>query len=241
MSERQSPVGSITDSIVAISKQPEEWQAILRDLVVSLTAEGQSTLANEVQTLSTSLVAQLGVTGRCTADFLARKASFGLKELIGQGDEKRPALCRPNPAIIDMDVHPDRLNHIEIDGYNMDVGMDAVRIMLVDEMNKRTDVTDNLTVASPYLWILDLGANGVPLNDQSDKIEIVIDGQIAGGIEVVQPLKRPHAQVLSWKGLVYIYDAGAGRHLDTNSVAIGRRGGFGEHGERSYSTPSSNR
>ena len=87
-----------------------------------------------------------------------------------------------------MDLPPDRRPNIEISGYNLDFA--NVKVYLVDNQNQRSDVSFALANPSRYLLTLNLGGNGVPLSNSSDKFMFVLPGKTRT-ININQPVPPP--------------------------------------------------
>jgi hypothetical protein len=184
-------VNALDDAIDSLSTQSANWQQVLQDTMGKLTDTAQSTIRNEIANLASRSVAQVGVEFRCNADFIGarvRQALIAIKaNLLNQPVPPiEPAVCQAVPLAIDRSLVPDRLKQLEFYGYDFDK---ASNLRVLHERTPgRIDVTSKLNRPTHYAMILHFGANGVGLDNSSQKISLEWGGKQISQIAVIQPV-----------------------------------------------------
>lgn len=181
----------IDDAIDEISHQSESWQSTLQELSDKLTDETQSTIRTEVQNLANRTIAAAGSEIRCNVDFLGARVIQALQrikaELLKKPiPERTPAICQVIPTAIDMNLTPNRRNKVDISGYDFD--NQPLKLFLITNDNQKIEVTNAINRLSHYHMVLNLGSNGVLLNENSSRLILEYkDGQISS-IAITQPV-----------------------------------------------------
>lgn len=165
------------------------WQIVLEDTIEELEDFAHQTIAADVQNLLSRTISDVGIEARCYTDFLRDRVKEDLKRMVGAitGEEVvlQPVFCNPVPAVVDMNLSPERRTHIEISGYNLD---DVnVQAFLIDASGTSLNVSQHLADPTRYLLTLNLGGNGVPLTSTSAKIEFDLPGNESRSVSVIQP------------------------------------------------------
>jgi hypothetical protein len=183
-------VATIDEAIVSLESQSGNWQDILEDTRKELIKQGQSTIANEVSNVLSRATSDIGIEARCYTDFLRDRVKEDLRRIRASitGEELRlkPVFCNPTPSSIDMNLDAERRSTIEISGYNLDTV--NVQVFLVDNQNRRKDVSFALGNPSRYLITVNLGSNGVPLSATSDKLVFELSSGKMRPVNIIQPV-----------------------------------------------------
>lgn len=182
-------VNDLGVGIADLNNQSADWQSVLTETRDQLVKDGQSTIANEVDTELKRAVASTGSEVRCTVDFLRVRVQQSLERirasLLGQPvDPPEPALCDVVPLAVDLSLVPTRLNHLEFYGYDFDTTPIQV---LLDNSNGSVDVSSKLDQPTHYHMTLNLGGNGVPLGSTSQRLRLRWNGKDISTIAVIQP------------------------------------------------------
>lgn len=172
-------IAALNVAIRRLENQSVAWQGVLKELEQDLIKEGQETIANEVANVLSRTVSDVGTQARCTLDFIRSRVKEELiiirSSLTGEILVLNPRFCKPSPAEVYYDqVQDGSVRNIEISGYNLE---DAnIKVILVDNQNRETDVSFALADPSPYVLSLNLGGNGAPLTPESDKLVFKLPG-----------------------------------------------------------------
>lgn len=182
-------IAVLDDAIRVIDENSEEWQQALQDALAKLTRDAQSTVRNEISDLLNRGVSAVGGEFRCNLDFVGHRVRYSLLRIRARllGDElpaQEPGLCNVVPLAIDRALIPERLNHLQFFGYDFDTDQ-TIRVRLV-ESHRTVDVSNNLDTPTHYHMTLNLGANGVPLSDRSNKIILEWQQRPISQIAVIQ-------------------------------------------------------
>ncbi|WP_394758774.1 hypothetical protein [Flavobacterium sp.] len=180
----------IDDAIAEISTQSSSWQTTLQKLENKLVDDAQSTIKTEVQQLANRTIAASGIELRCNSDFLGTRVIQGLQrikaELLNQSiPERKPVFCQVIPSEIRMSLAPDRRDKIDITGYDFD-NQPNLKLFLYSN-GQKTALTQYINRLTHYQIVLNLGNNGVTLNQNSDRITLEYNNQELSSIAVIQP------------------------------------------------------
>lgn len=182
-------VAALDNAIDALDRNSSSWQAVLQDTTKQLTADAQSTVRNEVSDLLNRSVAATGTELRCNVDFIGSRVRHALvrirARLLHQSvPPVEPALCHVVPAAVDMALDSSRRNKLEFFGYDFDTT--PIKVMLHNKSGM-TDVSSKLDRLTHYHMTLNLGANGVPLSNVSDRLTLEWENRPISSIAVIQP------------------------------------------------------
>ncbi|HEX5415569.1 MAG TPA: hypothetical protein VFZ25_07875, partial [Chloroflexota bacterium] len=182
-------VNDLGVGISSLDNASADWQQVLSQTRDKLVADGQSTIANEVDTELKRAVATTGSEIRCNVDFLRVRVQQSLirirASLLGQPvDPPEPALCDVVPLAVDVSLIPSRLNHLEFYGYDFDTTPIQV---LLDNGSSSVDVSSSLAKPTHYHMTLNLGGNGVNFGPTSQKLRLRWNNKDISTISVIQP------------------------------------------------------
>jgi hypothetical protein len=199
-------IAALEEAISSIDRNSAAWQKTLTNLESDLVAQGQSTLANEVQSVANRTIATGGVELRCNIDFIGQRVNQGLRRILARlkGQEVpplMPAACTVDPAEIRIEmVRQHRLTSLNYYGYDMfdrDATDSRMKIFLRDRDGREEDVTSAIALPTHYLMTVRLADDRVHFTDQTDKLIVRWDQTILSTINVVQPQREPPPIIVS--------------------------------------------
>lgn len=191
-------IAALNVALSRMGNTSEDWQKILEDTRKEIPAELQSTVGNEVSNTLTRATGAAGTQALCILDIVRNRTILDLRHIragllkkIGvkvEDPEPEPWLCQPNPTYIDPTlVASNRLNQVEFFGYDFDkVKKEDYQVLLVNNSGT-IDVSAHLTQQSHYHMTLNLGANGVQLSPDSQKIVLKWKGKQQSEIPMIYP------------------------------------------------------
>lgn len=182
-------VAALDDAIDALDRNSSSWQTVLQQTTDKLTTDTQSTVRNEVSDLLSRSVAATGTELRCNVDFIGSRVRQALSRirarLLHQSvPPVEPALCSVVPPAIDMALDTSRRNKLEFFGYDFDTT--PIKVLLHSKSGA-TDVSSKLDRLTHYHMTLNLGSNGVPLSNASDRLTLEWENRPISSIAVIQP------------------------------------------------------
>ena len=179
---------SFDSAIATLAKQSASWQETLAKLEQDLVAQGQSTLANEVQSLMNRGIATGGVELRCNADFVGNRMREALENIRARLEKlprqpPRPYFCEIDPTTIDLRLPADRRSSVNVYGYNFDVA--SVQALLFDH-NGSSISLDSWT-NSPTHYLMTLNTVNPPFSPTSLRVVFRLPGDEERSIGITQP------------------------------------------------------
>jgi hypothetical protein len=181
----------LDDAIASLNNASADWQRVLQNTANQLTESTQSTLRNEVSTLLQRGVATTGAELRCNSDFLVNRMRQGLIRIKAMHlkqpvDPVEPQLCQVVPLAVDRALVPDRLNRLELFGYDFDTL--PITVLVEQSNGTQLDVTQALNRPTHYHLTLTLGGpNGLPLTSDSQRLLLKWNNRVISTISVIQP------------------------------------------------------
>ncbi|MCC6725463.1 MAG: hypothetical protein IT258_13225 [Saprospiraceae bacterium] len=184
-------VALINDAIDKVTSQSASWQTTLTELESKLIKDTQSTVRTEVSNLADRTVAVAGTEFRCNSDFLGNRVVQELERIKARYcgktvPERVPAICQVVPSAVDMSLEPGRRGQIDITGYDFD-NQPNLRLYLVAG-GLKMDVSASLNKLSHYQMVINLGQNGVLLNENSTNLMLEYNGKELSSIPITQPI-----------------------------------------------------
>ena len=184
----QSTESILLDALDALERNSSSWQDVLQDTITKLTSDTQSTIRNELNAILQRGIAATGSEFRCNADFIGQRVRQSIERIVARLTGKTPAaivpgICQVVPLAIDRALVPGRLNVVEFYGYDFDQA--TVTATLLNKTGS-INVSTKLDKPTHYHMTLNLGGNGVPLSDKSERVQIKVGTQILSTIGVIQ-------------------------------------------------------
>lgn len=148
----------------------------------------QEALDNAIITASSEVRCDI----QFTVDYLIKKikiikASYNHETL----PVENPQICNNNPSIIDMNLAANQRNKIEITGYFLNEDFRKYHLTLYSTTNSSSNQTTNLSMSSDFKLIVNLGSNGVILDESSSRLELTWDDNIVTSIPIIQRHPEP--------------------------------------------------
>lgn len=193
-------IAALEDAINSIDRNSAAWQTTVTNLERDLVAQGQSTLANEVQSVANRGIATGGVELRCNIDFIGQRVNQGLRRVVARlkGETMpppTPAYCTVDPAEVQVDlINQHRLTSLYYYGYDMfdrDASDSQMKIFLRDRDGHEEDITSAIALPTHYLMTVRLADDRVHFTDQTDKLIVRAGQSILSTINVVQAQRQP--------------------------------------------------
>lgn len=193
-------IAALEDAINSIDRNSAAWQTTVTNLEHDLIAQGQSTLANEVQSVANRGIATGGVELRCNIDFVGQRVNQGLRRVLAKlkGESMpppTPAYCTVDPAEIQVDlINQRRLTSLYYYGYDMfdqDASDTPMKIFLRNRDGREEDITSAIALPTHYLMTIRLADDRVHFTDQTDKLIVRAGQATLSTINVVQPQAQP--------------------------------------------------
>lgn len=180
----------LTNAEDALQANAENWESILRNALADLPND-QERVKQDLQLLIQRGIAHVGIELRCNISFMGDMLTQGLRRIkasfLGQTPPPVQAfICDMSPEAVDMNRPPNTRNSAIVTGYNLDVS--NVKMFHVANSGSRSDVTRFLSVTSPFKLVINLGSNGLVLNNNSGKIQIDIGKGEIREIPIIQKL-----------------------------------------------------
>lgn len=197
-------IAALENAINSIDRNSAAWQSTVTDLERDLVAQGQSTLANEVQSVANRGIATGGVELRCDVDFIGQRVNQGLRRVLARlkGESvppPTPAYCQVDPAEIQVDlINQRRLTSLYYYGYDMfdnDASDSQMKVFLRNRDGGEEDITSAIALPTHYLMTIRLADDRVHFTDQTDKLIVRAGQNILSTINVVQAPRQP-AQIM---------------------------------------------
>ncbi|HEY0479895.1 MAG TPA: hypothetical protein VGD37_20390 [Kofleriaceae bacterium] len=125
---------TFNNALADLNAGSSQWQLTLTNLSNSLIAQGQQTLANQVQSVIDRGIAAAGIEVKCTVDFLRTRLGEAVRGiLLGfQGKPVPPPVphfCSADPIAIDLRLTPSqRMATLNVYGFNLSTHNVAVTV-----------------------------------------------------------------------------------------------------------------
>lgn len=180
-------------AIDAIDRNSKSWQITIAKLEQDLIAQGQSTLANEVQSLSNRTIARSGTEIRCNGEFIGRRVNQGLRRIAARLKKEpipplAPGLCTVDPEDIKIDlIRQGRLSSINYYGYDFfgdDASDSQLRVLLRYKTGREQDITFAMALPTHYLMNVRLVDDRIKLSDDPDKL-IILWGEDSKPVSII--------------------------------------------------------
>jgi hypothetical protein len=185
-------VAAIDDATSKITAVSGSWQQVLQGTLTQLTGDAQSTVRNEIQTLLDNSIAAVQVGVQCTVDFVGRRVLQVLQEikaeLLGStAPTPQPFVCSSAPTAVEFAAwQQNRVPTVTLTGFDLKV---PLQVQLV-QTTGTTTVPNVLAEISPYQASINLGATGLKLTPQTQRISVQTTATPPvelSAINVVQP------------------------------------------------------
>jgi hypothetical protein len=197
---------ALENAIAALDQNSAGWQTTITNLEKDLVANGQSTLANEVQSLANRAIAITGAELRCNIDFIGQRVSQGLRRILARlkGQPVPPLIpgyCTVDPPEIQVAlINQGRLTSLNYYGYDMfdrDAGDTQMKLFLRDRDGREEDVSFALALPTHYLMTARLADDRIHFTDRSDKLIVRWAQTVLSTINIIQSPTPPRKIMVS--------------------------------------------
>lgn len=176
----------------------------------------QDALNNAIVTTSSEVRCDIQFTG----DYLKKQLQIIKAKLTHKPiPVSAPVTCNVVPSAIDMNRPPNSRNQVAVTGYFLNEDFSKYQLWLYSasvhgspgvsgapgapgsdgapgKSNNgkgltKTNVTRYLSLSTDYKLTINLGNNGIRLNDKSNKLQLLWNGELVSEILVIQPVKEP--------------------------------------------------
>jgi hypothetical protein len=220
-------VAALENAITVLDQNSSAWQTTITNLEQDLVTKGQSTLANEVQSLANRAIGTAGSELRCNVDFVGQRVNQGLRRILARlkGQSVAPLVpgtCTVDPPEIQVAlIGEGRLTSLNYYGYDMferDASDTRMKIFLRDRDGREEDVTSALALPTHYLMTIRLADDRVHFTDRTDKLIVRWEQSILSTINVIQPPVQPPPVIVS--GLQVAFHTNDEDKDDNTGVAV---------------------
>jgi hypothetical protein len=185
-------VESFNNAITGLESQSGSWQATLQNLQTQLVAQGQSTLANEVQSVVNRGVASASLEFRCDVDFLGSQLAQALKNILASYQKKTlpgepPHFCNVDPPVIDLSITPDRRQLLNIYGFNFSSGVIKVSVVDLQHNKTTTPPPGTLTLAISSEFLATLNTVNYTFSGTDTVVRFTLPGNETRDVNIKQP------------------------------------------------------
>jgi len=140
--------------------------------------------------------AAAGTEVRCSIDFVGQSLNKRLRVIKAAFNKKplpplEPGLCQVIPANIDMNVNANNRNRVNITGYFMNEDFSKYKLYHFTKSGAKSDKTVHLSLSTDYKLVINLGSNGIVLNQNSAKLRLMWGSKLISDIPVIQPHRQP--------------------------------------------------
>src|SRR6266704_2444894 len=182
-------VQSINSAVTSLQTQSADWQATLQSLQTQLVAEGQSTLANEVQSVLNRGIATTGVEFRCDIKFLGDELAQALQNILASYQHKTPPgqpphFCNVDPSAVDLRLSPDR-RPATLNIYGFNFTATAVNVAVVDQNGSRsTPASGMFSLPTEFLGTFNIV--NYPFTATSSYVSFMLLGGEERRVDIIQ-------------------------------------------------------
>jgi len=171
-----------------INANASNFNEILNDAIDNIN---NNTVKNALQELLENAIVTDSTEIRCDIQFVGDyivKEIYRIKAEYNNEDAPifDPKICSTIPEVIDMNLPPNQRNSVNITGYFLTDDFSKYRLYLYDVNGARYNKTSALSQSSSFKLIVNLGNNGILLNNNSDRLILYWDDAIVTEIPVLQ-------------------------------------------------------
>jgi hypothetical protein len=182
--------GALQNAINQLANQSASWQATLQNLENQLIAHGQSTLANQVQSVLNRAIAGASLELRCNVDFLASELAQALQDIKANFNHQPPPgqpphFCNVDPSAVDLRLPPDsRPATLNIYGFNFTAP--AITVAIVDTSGNRiTPPAGIFTVGTEFEATLNIV--NFPFSSTASYVSFMLPANEERRVSIIQP------------------------------------------------------
>ena len=177
-------------AIEQLVNQSTSWQATLQNLENQLIANGQSTLANEVQSVLNRGIAGASLEFRCDVTFLGSQLAQALRDIQANFNHEPPPgqpphFCNVDPSAVDLRLPPDR-RPATLNLYGFNFTAPAINVAIVDTSGNRiTPPAGIFTVPTEFEATLNIV--NFPFSSTASYVSFMLPANEERRVSIVQP------------------------------------------------------
>lgn len=180
----------LDNGIARMDNESADWQGILTDMTSQLTEDAQSTIRNEITQLMQESVEAISSNIKCIIDMTRSRLLGDLlrirADLVGtEPPPIKPNICTAIPTAIDMGLPVNELNKLELYGFDLS-SENGIRVFLINS-DRTLEVTEYVDYPTHYMMTLNLGGMGVPIKENSQRIQINWNDDELSTVGIIQP------------------------------------------------------
>jgi len=178
-----------------ISANVSNFESILDGAVDKITDDTYANVRDDLRDATANAVSLLGEEFRCNVQYVGdylKKQLTKIKYIVKKGDAPpaEPGICQVNPNAIERGRPANSIDIITLSGYFFDEDFENFELWL-DIGNEIIGVTKHLHLTSNFRLTINLGSNGITLNEQSQKLILMWGGRVYSEIPIIQPTPEP--------------------------------------------------
>jgi hypothetical protein len=181
-------VNSVLDNTMNnLSATATNYQSIMEEAIqsikdINVKQQLQSALDNAIVTASGEIKCDI----QFTADYLIKRIQAIKAEYNHQPVPiLAPRICTVLPSLIDMNLPANQRNYVQITGYFLNDNFSKYKLYHV-RSGANIDMTYCLTSNTDFKLQINLGSNGITLDQNSQKLVLMWDNDIVTEIPVIQ-------------------------------------------------------
>lgn len=181
-------VNSVLDNTMNnLSATATNYQSIMEEAIqsikdINVKQQLQSALDNAIVTASGEIKCDI----QFTADYLIKRIQAIKAEYNHQPVPiLAPRICTVLPSLIDMNLPANQRNYVQITGYFLNENFSKYKLYHV-RSGINIDMTSCLTANTDFKLQINLGSNGITLDQNSQKLVLMWDNDIVTEIPVIQ-------------------------------------------------------
>jgi hypothetical protein len=183
----------LDETLNKLNGNVSNFQSILQESIgkvnsQTIKAQLQDILDKGIVTASTEIRCDIQFTGDYIISRIqALKASLNNTTPVAL----RPRVCTNLPSVIDMNLPANNRNTVMVTGYFLNQDASKYKLVLRKTNGSTSNQTSKLSTSSDFKLIINLGNNGIVLDQTSDKLILSWDNIVVTEIPITQRLPEP--------------------------------------------------
>lgn len=180
----------LEDALVNLGGNAENFEQIVQDAIDEI--EDQE-VKRQLDAILDNAIVKVSAEVKCniqfTVDFLKAEIRGIIADLLEKPRPiKEPRVCTLSPVAIDMNLPPNLRNSVCLSGYFLNEEFENYKLYLENEYGSRINVTGSLSANgnSGFKLFINLGGNGVPINNTSKRLVLEWKGDLISTVEIIQ-------------------------------------------------------
>jgi len=188
-----SIVGTLDKVANDLNANASNFNSIIEEAIAEI--EDQD-IKNDLELLLNNAITLVGTEIRCniqfTIDYLLKGINSIKANLLEEESPTiRPVVCAVIPESINMKLKPNDRDEIIVTGYFFKEGSSNFKLYHYSIHGTEREVSSKISSITDFKLLINLGRNGVSLNDSSDKLVLKWNDDIISEIPIIQPHLEP--------------------------------------------------